>query len=398
MANQIAKAKKLDVDVWTAALDRMRALYDRFDTVQVSFSGGKDSTAVLHLALEVAAERGKLPVPVVFVDEEAIPDPTIEYVRRVAARDDVDFYWYCVPIRHRNACSRKEPWWTCWDPEREDVWVRPMPEEAIRTHERFVEGMTLPDFGDAFQLDGRGETVQVQGIRAQESMRRRQAVSRRAEDNHITGKAPFQKAYPIYDWTKDDVWVAPKLFGWDYNTTYDVYEAEGLTLHQQRVCPPYGEQPLQTLHIYARTFPEMWERMIRRVHGAATAARYARTELYSGQVTLPPGVTYQQLCHDILSSYGSADRESVAEGLNRMIRQHAKKSVLPISDTTPDPISGISWKFLCIVANRGDLKGRIAQSMTIESDKELKNRGLSLDDAVRRYGTEDFKRTFFSRR
>jgi predicted phosphoadenosine phosphosulfate sulfurtransferase len=49
----------------------------------VSFSGGKDSTAVLNTALVVAKELGRLPLDVVFFDEEAIHPPTIEYVERV---------------------------------------------------------------------------------------------------------------------------------------------------------------------------------------------------------------------------------------------------------------------------------------------------------------------------
>ena len=88
-------------------------LYQRFDTVVVSFSGGKDSTVCLHLALEAAAATGKLPVLAYFWDEEAIHPETIEYVERIRSRADVKLTWLCLPVKHRNACSRRSPYWYC---------------------------------------------------------------------------------------------------------------------------------------------------------------------------------------------------------------------------------------------------------------------------------------------
>lgn len=72
--------KYLNIDVLTAAKDRLRHVYDIFDSVAVCFSGGKDSLAALHLTREIAEERGKLPVDVIFRDEELIPDQVIEFV------------------------------------------------------------------------------------------------------------------------------------------------------------------------------------------------------------------------------------------------------------------------------------------------------------------------------
>jgi len=54
------------VNVYDAAIKRFEYLFDNFDKVVVSFSGGKDSTVCLNLALEVAKKKNKLPLDVYF--------------------------------------------------------------------------------------------------------------------------------------------------------------------------------------------------------------------------------------------------------------------------------------------------------------------------------------------
>ena len=46
----------LNKNVYEAAKERIRFVYEEFKNVIVNFSGGKDSTTVLHLALEVACQ------------------------------------------------------------------------------------------------------------------------------------------------------------------------------------------------------------------------------------------------------------------------------------------------------------------------------------------------------
>ena len=40
------------VDVWTATQERMKFIFDNFERVYVSFSGGKDSGVLLNLAID----------------------------------------------------------------------------------------------------------------------------------------------------------------------------------------------------------------------------------------------------------------------------------------------------------------------------------------------------------
>ena len=133
----IRKRQFTEQNVYDAALDRIRHLYDIYDEIVVSFSGGKDSTATLLCTIDVAEERGKLPVKAIFYDEEASHPPTIEYVERIRQDPRVDLEWYCLPIMHRNACSNEQPFWHPWHPDEEAIWTRPLPENVIRDHPRF---------------------------------------------------------------------------------------------------------------------------------------------------------------------------------------------------------------------------------------------------------------------
>lgn len=102
---------RIDKTVWDAALERIHLLYERYDFVMVSFSGGKDSTCAYQLALQVATERNRLPLDLCFVDEEVITPETVEYLERVRSRLDIRLKWVCLPVQHRNACSRTQPYW-----------------------------------------------------------------------------------------------------------------------------------------------------------------------------------------------------------------------------------------------------------------------------------------------
>ena len=73
----------LDMSCVDAARQRIRHVYDTFDTVCVQFSGGKDSTAILYLAKEIHEERGLGPVKVIFRDEEMV-SPTVVTCKRFA--------------------------------------------------------------------------------------------------------------------------------------------------------------------------------------------------------------------------------------------------------------------------------------------------------------------------
>lgn len=388
---KIRKKEYINKNVYQETLDRIRYIFDSFDKVVVSFSGGKDSTAVLNCTLQIAREKNKLPLKVVFFDEEAIHPPTIEYVERVKNNPEIDLEWYCLEFKHRNACSNEEPFWYTWDEDKKDLWVRDMPECAIKTHPKFKKGMSFQEFAPYLYDRRHGKVAMLTGIRTQESLRRYQVIARKKNDAFINDKAENgqnqYRAFPIYDWSSEDVWLAVNKFGWDYNKTYDVFNQTKLFndfLHQ-RVCPPYGEEPLRGLWIYSECFPQMWHKMLYRVNGVATAWRYGNTELYSSAKSKPDNMKWSEYLNVVIDSYDHDSKNEVKKNINKYINQHRNKTSQPINEEESHPISGLSWKFLCTIAIRGDFKGRQGNILNNHATKQREKLGISLEEAIKLY-------------
>ena len=359
--------KEVDTDVLTLARERVSTVFDKYDLVSVSFSGGKDSTVVLNLALEEARRRSR-EIEVVFFDEEAIHPETIDYVARVAQLDGIKFRWMCWSVKHRNACSRRQPWWYPWAKEDEAKWCRPAPVGADMFGPPGWESdpsarKPMPDVQSIVYQHARGRTVGVMlGIRAAESLRRYRSVAKRIYENWIAPDPNSSSIYlckPIYDWGTLDVWTAPAMLGWDYNRAYDRFAQAGVTPHAQRVCPPFGEEPLQGLYQYAICWPDLWEKMLGRVAGVGTAGRYARTPLYGSDTSAdkPDGMTWQEAIAGELMKWTADERKEITTRIREDIAAHNRRTNnAPIKDL--DDGFGLSWQFLLKIARRGDLKRR----------------------------------------
>ena len=68
--------------VLTAAKERVAWTFDQVEKVYVSFSGGKDSTVMMHLVMDEAIKRDRK-VGVLIVDLEAQYQATSDHVRNM---------------------------------------------------------------------------------------------------------------------------------------------------------------------------------------------------------------------------------------------------------------------------------------------------------------------------
>lgn len=177
-----------DLNVHDAAKARLRLVFQHFERVCVAFSGGKDSSVTLHLALEVAREMKRGPVHAVFIDLEGQYQATIAHVTEMFDRPDVQPWWVCLPINLRNASSLREPYWCAWEPGREADWIRPLPSHpsVISDPARFPfyrHRMEFEEFVPEFNrwLARDASTAFLVGIRSDESLNRYLAVKRRTK-------------------------------------------------------------------------------------------------------------------------------------------------------------------------------------------------------------------------
>ena len=265
--------------VWEAALGRIRWLFDEFGTVVVSFSGGKDSTVVLNLALQVAEERDRLPLKVMFLDQEAEWECVIRYMREVMTDPRVEPLWVQCPVKIFNATSPDDPWLQCWDPAARDRWMRPQEPGALTENrygtDRFAEffhafpRVEWPDSRVCF----------LAGVRADESPRRSMAMTSvvtykgatwgtklNAGTQHIT-------MYPIYDWAYTDVWKAIHSEGWAYCRLYDLMYQHGVPFNDMRVSNVHHETAVHSLFYLHEVESETWSRLTMRLGGINTAGQ-----------------------------------------------------------------------------------------------------------------------------
>lgn len=365
-----AQKRMLGIDVLTAARKRISWAFDTVPRICVSFSGGKDSTVMLHLVAEEAKRRERR-FSVLFIDWEAQFKLTINHVRECfdLYSSLIEPYWVCLPFRTVNACSTFEPEWTCWEPGR--IWVRDIPCGAITDPSWFpfyYYGMTFEEFAPAFGRWFAGDKLGIQfvGIRAGESLNRWRAVAtdKAMLDNQrcstwILGSA--YNCYPIYDWTTEDIWTYFGRTGKPYNRLYDRMHQAGLTPHQMRICEPFGNEQRKGLWLYHVVEPETWAKVCDRVAGANSASLYAKTKgniLGNGSVSKPSGHSWESYANFLLETMPTATSEHYKNKISVYIHWWMERDHPHGIPDEQDGDTGAkdvpSWRRICRVILRGD--------------------------------------------
>lgn len=310
--------KYLKQNVYEATKERVEYTFDNFEKIYVSFSAGKDSTVMLHMMADEAVKRNRK-IGVLIVDLEGQYKLTIEHLEKTIGmyKDNIELFWVCLPISLRNAVSNFEPKWVCWDKDKKDDWIRDLPEEGISDESFFpffYKGMEFEDFVPAFgEWYARGKlTACCVGIRSDESLNRYRTIASKTKtpyNNKIwTTKITENvfNTYPVYDWRTEDIWIYQgKNQDKHYNKLYDLMYKAGLSIHQSRICQPYGDDQRRGLWLFHLIEPNTWAKVVARVAGANSGALYVMENgNINGyrKITKPKGHTWKSFAHMLLNT------------------------------------------------------------------------------------------------
>lgn len=315
----------LGINVFEAAKERIKWTFDNFERVYTSFSAGKDSTVMLHMMMDEAKLRGRT-IGVLLVDLEGQYKLTIDHARTCFEKyaDNIELYWVCLPIHLRNAVSVFETHWICWDKEKKDAWIRQLPPEAISDEEYFPffrQGMEfeefVPEFGEWYSQGKR--CACCVGIRSDESLNRYRTIASKSkvmlEEKQFTTLVTehVYNIYPIYDWRTADIWIYhAKNRDKEHNRLYDFMHLAGLSIHQMRICQPYGDDQRRGLWLFHLIEPETWARVVARVNGANGGALYVQEwGNINGyrKITKPKGHTWKSFASLLVNSMPPKTKE-----------------------------------------------------------------------------------------
>lgn len=379
----------LGISVLEAARQRIAWAFDVFPRIAVSFSGGKDSTVMLHLVMDEAIKRGRK-VAVTFIDLEGQYKLTVDHVQAMydLYADYIEPYWICLPISLRNAVSNFEPKWTAWEPGRENDWIRQPSKMAITDLDHFafaaqrwynnpyaadtngfVKAPEFEEFVPAWsEWYSQGQlTASFVGIRTGESLNRWRTVAGHGTKfdgrnwTNLVQKTVWN-VYPIYDWHTDDIWTYHAKTNKPYNRLYDRMHQAGLTPHQMRICQPYGDDQRKGLYLFKVIEPETWSRIVARVNGANQGALYASTSgniLGNLKIDKPAHLTWEQFAHLLMDTMPQRTAEHYKDKIAVFIKWYEDRGY---PDGIPDAADyddernkrAPSWRRVCKALLRND--------------------------------------------
>jgi predicted phosphoadenosine phosphosulfate sulfurtransferase len=351
--------KYIEKSVLEASIERISISFDIFENIYISFSGGKDSTVMLHLVMNEAIKRNRK-VGLFIVDLEAQYADTIKHIQNCVKlyEKHLDIHWFCPELLLRNSVSNFEPKWVCWDKERENEWVRNKPAISCDL-DKYPFYMPKMEFEEFIILFGewyanQKSTCAFVGIRADESLHRYRAIVSNKiglTKNNYKWTTKISKylynVYPIYDWKTQDIWVfLGKNSNLPSNQIYNKMSMAGVPISEQRLCQPYGDDQKKGLWLYHILEPDTWFKLINRVSGVNSGALYIQE---SGNITgyrfieKPDNITWKDYTNLLLSTLPTKTRNNYIDKFKKFIVGWKKRGYEIIPDEAPKQLENKQW-------------------------------------------------------
>lgn len=375
----MSKKIYIDKSVIASSKKRIEKIFDSFERIYISYSGGKDSTVMTHLIMTEAKKRG-VKVGLLIIDLEAQYNETIKHITEMCEtyKDNIDLHWFCGELLLRNGVSDFEPKWTCWDSEKENIWVRQKPKLAsdLSQYDFYVPKMEFEEFMVLFgKWYSQGKLCAgFIGIRSDESLHRYRAITSEKKGLTFNGYKWTTKignnlfnVYPIYDWRTEDIWIFHlKNKELSYNKIYDLMTRAGVKFSNQRLCQPFGDDQKKGIWLYHLLEPMTWYKLLNRVSGVNSGALYVHEKgnmTGAGDVTKPIDHTWESYVNFLLKSLPLKMQNHYKERFIKFIAGWKQRGYDKIPDEAPHDLEikcwAPSWKRMarCILRNDYYCKG-----------------------------------------
>lgn len=370
----MSRKRYTEQSVIDATTQRIAKSFDAFERLYISFSGGKDSTVMMHLVMAEAIKRNRT-VGVLIIDLEAQYTATIDHITEMVERykDNIDLHWFCGELLLRNAVSDYEPKWVCWDSEKQDIWVRQKPElqSDLSQYSFYIPKMEFEElmviFGKWYS-QGKSCGAFI-GIRSDESLHRYRAIVSRKDGlmkNNWKWTTKIHtnvfNVYPIYDWRTEDIWLFhAKRKDLCYNKIYDLMTRAGVKFSNQRLCQPFGDDQKKGLWLYHILEPTTWYKLINRVSGVNSGALYCQdTGNINGvnKISKPDGYTWQEYTNFLMKTLPIKMQQNYRERFVKFIGGWKRRGYVRIPDEAPHDLEvkqwAPSWRRMCRCILRND--------------------------------------------
>lgn len=276
-----------ETNVLERSISRFEYIFDNFDSIIVSVSGGKDSTVLASLAIKEAKKRGRK-IGMFFLDEEVVYRNTIEQVDYLMnlSPENTKRWWLQVPFNLTNATSLKDSQMIAWDNTRKKDWMHKRKEYNVlhppwgknpRVANK-VKGFgfydVISNFEDCFE-----NTAFLVGLRTDESLNRFRTMIKHPGYKDIlwsTRKRDNFVFYPIYDWHMNDIFKYIYDNNLRYHKYYDFKFKKGLNANDLRVSSLIHEKSFKSINELPEFEPDTYNKLLKRINGIAFAQETAK--------------------------------------------------------------------------------------------------------------------------
>lgn len=296
----------LSCNVLEATQERIAWLFDEYEDISVSVSGGKDSTVLYFLMLEEAIKRDRK-IEVFFLDQEAEYQATIDTVNVMMRHTNVLPRWYQVQIYMKNATTLlADGLFYAWEEGVEHM--RAKSDIAIHAIDADYPQRFYP-FLDWYEEEKKKYALVV-GIRADESLNRFRAVTKDAGEK---GKrwSTRNKYYPLYDWSTGDIWKYLIDNRLPYNDIYNKMWLDGVKPKDMRISNLIHDISYTSLASLQKYEIDTFNHLCRRIPSIHCAGKHALdSRLFRGE-SLPSSFASWRDYRDYLVSVLPEERQAV---------------------------------------------------------------------------------------